>query len=59
MSTDLYVLIPYKDLEALLTAARELDSLREELKLYSDQVIALRGIQTECLEKYQELYKML
>ena len=59
MPTDLYVLIPYKDLEALLTAARELDALRKELNQYGDQVAALRKIQTDCLEKYMELYKLL
>lgn len=57
--SELQVLIPYKDLDALLTAARDLESLRKEVKRCYDQLDCIRRIQTETMEKYQELYKLL
>lgn len=56
---DLYVLIPYKELDALLTAAREVEKLRFEVRRCYEQLDAVRCIQTETLEKYRELYKLL
>ena len=56
---DLQVLIPYKQLDALLTAARELEKLRYEVQRCYDQLDAVRRIQTETMDKYNELYKML
>ena len=57
--TDLYVLIPYKDLEALLGAARELPSIRDELRLCRIQMDKLRAIQTQTMDMYKALFKML
>lgn len=56
---DLYVLISYQQLQGLLQAAGELQTLRYDMKRLAEQVEALRGIQTQCLDKYQELYKLL
>ena len=56
---NLQVLIPYKDLEALLAAAGQLPVLLKELQDCRDQISALRSIQTETLEKYSELYHMI
>ena len=59
MADDVSVIIPYKQLDALLTAARDLEALRYDLRRCHEQLDALRRMQTECLDKYQELYKML
>lgn len=53
------VLISYRQLEALLSAARELEDIRSEVKRCHEQIASCRKIQTETLEKYQELYQML
>lgn len=57
--SELYVLIPYSQLEALLSASRELETLREEVKHCNEQLDAVRQIQTETMQKYLDLYKML
>lgn len=56
---DLKVLIPYKQLASLLSAANELDKLRADVKRCYDQLDAVRQIQTETMDKYIELYKLL
>lgn len=58
-SANLQVLIPYRDLEALLAAARELPALHTELIRCHEQIAALRTIQAETMDKYLELYKMI
>ena len=58
-SNDLMVLIPYKQLDALLTVARELDNFRFEVKRCYEQLDACRGIQVEILDKYKELKDLL
>ena len=59
VSADLQVLIPYRDLETLLAAARELPLLRKELSLCHEQFSKCQAMQSEILEKYYELYKMI
>lgn len=56
---DIQVLIPYRQLESLLTVSRELEQLRFDVRRCNEQLDSCRMIQTEILEKYQELYKML
>lgn len=56
---ELQVLIPYSQLSALLSVASELEDFRKELKCCHEQLDALRGIQTETLDKYLELCKLL
>ena len=56
---DLYVMIPYRDLEQLLAAARELPQVRAELARCHEQMACFRTTQTEMMEKYQDLYKMI
>lgn len=56
---ELYVLIPYKDLEKLLESARELPAIRGELARCYAQLDKLRAIQTQTLDMYKQLYKLL
>lgn len=56
---DLYVMIPYRDLEQLLAAARELPQLHQELIRCHEQMACFRTTQTEMMEKYQMLFKMI
>lgn len=53
------VIIPYKTLCDLLETAQEVKSLRAEVKKLSQQVGAMRVIQGECIEKIEELKKLL
>lgn len=52
-------MIPYKQLMELLDVAAELPKLRKELRRCQDQVLALRMIQTECMERIGQLEKLL
>lgn len=52
---DLQVLIPYKDLQQLLNAAGEVESLRNDQKYLRDQQAALRNQFTELMERFNEI----
>ena len=52
-------MIPYKQLLELLEVASEVPKLRKELRRCQDQVLALRMIQAECMEKIGQLEKLL
>lgn len=52
---DLQVLIPYKDLQQLLSAAGEVESLKSDLKRNGEQLAALRFQFTELMERFHEI----
>ena len=52
---DLQVLIPYKDLQQLLNAAGEVESLKDEQQQNRDQMAALRLQFTELMERLIEI----
>ena len=53
------VILPYKQLEALLEAGAELKKLRVDMKRLQDQQKALWSQFTTLMEKYRELEKYL
>lgn len=53
------IMIPYAQLLELLDVAQQVPLLRKEVKRLSDQVLALRMIQSECMEKIGQLEKLL
>lgn len=56
---DLKVLISYKDLEQLLKAVEEIPKLRQEVKRYQEQVVSLKGLYSQLLERVRELMKLI
>lgn len=56
---DMYLLISYQQLDSLLTAAKELPQLKNELARCYEQLEACRTIQIEILDKYRELEDMM
>lgn len=56
---DYPVLIPYSQLCELLEASHQVQELRKEIKQYKGEVLALRIIQQQCLEKIRELQKLI
>lgn len=52
---DLQVIIPYKDLQHLLNAAGEVETLRSEQKTLREQQAALRHQFTELMERFREI----
>ena len=56
---DYPVLIPYSELCELLDASRQIKAYKNEVQRLNDQVLALRIIQQECLEKIKELRELL
>ena len=56
---DIQVMIPYKDLVSLLKAAEELPELRKENAWMKEQILALRMLYSECLDKIAELDKLI
>lgn len=56
---DIQVLIPYKYLCELLEASEEVKGLRKDNARLAEQVLALRIIQQECIEKIAELEKFI
>ena len=52
---DLQILIGYEDLQELLYAASELDTLRKEQQQNRDQIAALRLQFTELMERLSEI----
>lgn len=53
------VLIPYTQLCEPLEASEELEQLRQENARLEEQLLALRMIQQECLEKIRDLERYL
>lgn len=56
---DYPVMIPYKELQSLLEAVRELPELRKENAWQKEQILALRMLYSECLEKIKELNELI
>lgn len=56
---DYPVMIPYSELCDLLDAARQIKEYQAEVKKFSNQVLALRIIQQQCMEKIGELEKLI
>ena len=52
-------MIPYKELQSLLEAVRELPELRKENAWQKEQILALRMLYSECLEKIKELNELI
>ena len=53
------VLIPYKDLEALLKIAKNYDTLEKKVQRLEKQVEALRSMYLEALERIAEINRFL
>lgn len=56
---DYPVLIPYSKLCELLEASEQIVKLRQEINQYKKEVLALRIIQQECIERIGELKKLI
>lgn len=56
---DYPVLIPYSELRELLEATRQVKAYENEVQLLRQQVLALRIMQQECMEKLRDLEKLL
>ena len=56
---DYPVMIPYSELYQLLDASRQVKEYKSEVKHLESQVLALRVIQQQCIEKIRELEKLL
>ena len=52
-------MIPYSELCDLLDAARQIKAYKAEVEKFNQQMLALRIIQQECIEKIGELEKAL
>ena len=53
------VLIPYRDLERLLETSNKMQYFQEELSRTNEQLLALRIMYTEALEKIAEINRFL
>ena len=56
---DYPVLIPYSQLVDLLEASQRIKEYKSEVKRLNDQVLALRIMQSECMEQIRELKKLV
>lgn len=56
---DYPVLIPYGELCELLDASRQVKEYKTQVKSLESQVVALRVIQQQCLEKIRDLEKLI
>lgn len=56
---DYPVMIPYKDLCELLETTNRIKEYEAEVARMNRQMLALRVIQQQCLEKLRELEKLL
>ena len=56
---DYPVMIPYSELCELLDATKQIKAYRNEVDRLQQQVLALRIIQQQCIEKIRDLEKVL
>ena len=56
---DYPVLIPYSQLVELLEASQRIKEYKAEVARLNDQVLALRIMQSECMEQIRELKKLV
>lgn len=59
LSDDVFVMIRYERLCELLKASEELITIRRDNARLEEQLVALRMIQSECLDKIRELERFL
>ena len=52
------VMIPYNELYELLQSVQRVKDFEAEVKRYREQVLALRIITQQCMEKIRELEKL-
>lgn len=53
--SDYSVLIPYKDLEKIVSMSHEFVQMKAQYARLEDQYTAIRGMFSECLEKIAEI----
>ena len=51
--------MPYSQLVELLEASQRIKEYKSEVKRLNDQVLALRIMQSECMEQIRELKKLV
>ena len=56
---DYPVLIPYSELVELLAASQQIKEYKKEVAQLNQQVLALRIMQSECMEQIRELKKLV
>ena len=56
---DYPVMIPYKELYELLQTTHQIQEYKDEVEKLNRQVLALRLIQQQCLDKLRDLEKIL
>ena len=56
---DYPVMIPYKELYELLQATNRIKEYQAEVERLNRQMLAMRVIQQQCLEKIKELEKLI
>ena len=56
---DYPVMIPYSELCRLLDASRQIEEYKEQVAIFDRQVLALRIMQQECMEKIKELERLI
>lgn len=56
---DYPVMIPYSELCDLLDTVRQIKAYKAEVERFRNQVLALRIMQQECMEKIRELEQLL
>lgn len=56
---DFFVVIPYKDFEALVNVARNYDSLFQKVQRIEEQLDSLRRMYFEALERIGEISRYL
>ena len=56
---DPQVIIPYSQLVELVEASQRIKEYKSEVKRLNDQVLALRIMQSECIEQIRELKKLV
>lgn len=56
---DLQVMISYQQLQELLDVVAEVPKIRREFQHLEKQLLALRVVQQECIERIGELAKLL
>ena len=56
---DYPVMIPYKDLYELLQATNRIKEYEAQVERMNRQMLAMRVIQQQCLEKIRELEKLM
>lgn len=51
----LQVIIPYSDLERMVSLAQEMEEMKKQLSRIEDQYVAIRGMFSQCLEVVKDI----